>query len=421
MIIQSLRAKSAIFRDQQFRVFFAGSAISSLGDGLLPVAFALAAYSASGSGSGITLVLLSLWVTRFLTVPVGGRLADRYSRLKIILAADLIRLVAQGGLAAAISVSGRTELWQLCASAALYGIGTGLYVPAQIGLVPRFAPSGRLRDANSMFSIVADVTSLAGPVFAGLVMTSLGFRWILWLDCLTFGANLTAVVWLLARNGRDAAPDLPDSCPTPGPSSSHDMRFIEGLRLIRSFSWFQYGVLLWFVISAGIGVVAVAGPITAVSKLGGTYAWVVLSTCLALGSLLGSLVIASLSRDIPWRIAAVAVAVGFCAQLLALACADRLSIVAVSVAFMCGSGVIALCGVVWCTHYQSEIPDRYLARMGSIESFLNSVGVPIGMAVGGAVSSHLGVVLAGVAVLVVMAGVAAVSTAGKSPVGVAAG
>jgi MFS family permease len=128
MELDVLRSKAAIMKDATFRTFFIGVSVSKMGDGLIPVAFALAAYQTVGSGYGITLVLLSLWTTRFITVPLGGRVADTHNRLFVALSADVVRLLAQGGLAVAIIFSPSINLWYLCVSAALYGVGTGFYI-----------------------------------------------------------------------------------------------------------------------------------------------------------------------------------------------------------------------------------------------------------------------------------------------------
>lgn len=72
MLTAPFKDRAAIFRERRFATFFAGHAISSLGDAAVPVAFALAAYQVSGSAGGLTAVLLSLWAIRFLLVATGG-------------------------------------------------------------------------------------------------------------------------------------------------------------------------------------------------------------------------------------------------------------------------------------------------------------------------------------------------------------
>jgi MFS family permease len=408
-----LQHKGSILGDGKFRIFFIGSSVSRLGDGLLPVAFALEAYEMSRSGSGITSVLLSLWIARFITVPIGGRVADRRSRLAVMLCADTVRSAAQGGLAVALALAAHAELWYLCASAALYGIATGFFIPAQVGLIPKLVEARRLRDANSMLSIVADVSSLAGPALAGVIMVSLGFIWVLWFDCITFLVNLLTVAWLMAsgiesseRRSKEGAVIRVDH-----QWEKSDATFSAAVRSLRSFRWFAHGLLLWFAISAGIGVVAVAGPVISVNSFGGTYAWVVLSTSLAVGSLLGSIAIASYDLPFSWQRAAVLVALGFCIQLAALAFRNNLNLALVIIMFACGSAAVAACGVVWNSVYQRELPGRYLSRMASLEGFCNSVGVPTGMLAAGLIDRHLDALLWSMLVWIVLACVPAVVTA----------
>src|SRR5262245_10835647 len=111
MRLTSIKSKVDILADTQFRTFFIGSSVSKIGDGLIPVAFSLFAYQISGSASGIASVLISLWATRFVTVPLGGRVADQYSRLAIALAADIVRLIAQCGLAVVMMTILHVHIW----------------------------------------------------------------------------------------------------------------------------------------------------------------------------------------------------------------------------------------------------------------------------------------------------------------------
>ncbi|NXY97861.1 MFS transporter, partial [Streptomyces sp. BR123] len=191
-----LKDKTAILRERRFATFFAGNAVSKLGDAAVPVAFSLAAYQVSGSAAGITWVLLSLWGARFLMVAAGGRIADRHDRIKVMIGADVLRIAAQGALALLFAGLLPVASWHLCVSAALYGVGTALYNPAQIGLTPELVPEDRLQDANGLLSLVADVAFLLGPALAGVLMGTVGFTWVLWIDVASFAVNLVLLLRL---------------------------------------------------------------------------------------------------------------------------------------------------------------------------------------------------------------------------------
>lgn len=410
-----LKDKTAILRERRFATFFAGNVVSKIGDAAVPVAFALAAYQVSGSAAGITWVLLSLWGARFLMVAAGGRVADRYDRIKVMMGADVLRLVAQGSLALLFAGLLPVESWHLCLSAAVYGVGTALYIPAQIGLTPELVPEERLQDANGLLSLVADVAFLLGPVLAGVLMTTVGFTWVLWLDVASFAVNLVLLLRLsrLHTSARRARGDAVPAAAVPAVPDSEDTRFRAGLAVMARYPWFGFGMALWFLVSLGIGLTAVAGPVIAVDSLGGGGAWSVLATCLAVGSLLGSLTVISASKQHPWKAAAVVVTLGAVLQFTTLTLRDHLPTAVIAASFALCALTTAACGIVWDTAYQSEIPERYLSRVGSVDNFVNAVGVPLGMLVGGLFTDHYDVVFLVLSLLLVLLGLPAARLAGR--------
>ncbi|MCZ0983711.1 MFS transporter [Streptomyces diastatochromogenes] len=221
MLTATLKDQAAMFRERRFATFFTGHVVSKLGDAPVPVAFALAAYQVSHSAAALTWVLLSLWGARFFLVATGGRLADRHNRVKVMIGADLLRLFAQGALAVAVISPLQVQSWHLCLSAALYGAGTALYNPAQIGLTPELVAEDRLQRANGLLSLVADVGFLLGPVLAGVLMSTVGFSWILWLDVASFLVNLVCLLRLVRLHTPCAAPPRPPPPPIPPRTAPH--------------------------------------------------------------------------------------------------------------------------------------------------------------------------------------------------------
>ncbi|MFF9345355.1 MULTISPECIES: MFS transporter [unclassified Streptomyces] len=416
----TLKDQAATLRDPRFATFFTGHVVSRIGDAPVPVAFALAAYQISHSAAALTWVLLSLWAARFLLVATGGRLADRHDRVRVMIGADVLRLVAQGGLAVVAISPLHLQSWHLCLSAALYGAGTALYNPAQIGLTPELVPEDRLQRANGLLSLVADVGFLLGPVLAGVLMGTVGFAWILWLDVVSFAVNLVCLVRLarlrtpVRRTTPARTPPAPsEAAAGPNPAETPDARFRASFAVMARYPWFSFGMALWFVVSLGIGLTAVAGPVVAVDSLGGTGAWSVLATCLAVGSLLGSLAVMSTSRQHPWKAASVVVTLGAVLQFVALTLRDQLPTAVLGAAFALCALTTAACGIVWDTTYQSEVPERYLSRLGSVDNFVNAAGVPVGMLLGGLFADHYDTVFLGICVVLAVLCVPAARLAGS--------
>jgi MFS family permease len=124
-----LTSRLGALQERQFRLLWAGQAVSAFGDGLYPVALAFAVVELTGEPEDLGLVFMAVLIPRVVLVLVGGVWADRLPRQRVMLGADVLRCVMQA-LTAAFLFSGRTELWPLIVLSALYGAGDAFFQPA---------------------------------------------------------------------------------------------------------------------------------------------------------------------------------------------------------------------------------------------------------------------------------------------------
>ena len=78
-----------------FSLVFAAAVVSGLGDGLIPIAFALQAHRVDSSGRGLTVVLISLWAGRFVSSLVVRKLPPPHRPVTWMLGSDVVRMLAQ--------------------------------------------------------------------------------------------------------------------------------------------------------------------------------------------------------------------------------------------------------------------------------------------------------------------------------------
>src|SRR5438477_9948204 len=107
-------------RERDFRLVWAGRTISELGSALVPVALTFAVLDLTGSATSLGLVLVSAFVPRVVLLLLGGVLADRLPRRRVMLATDVVRAITQG-LVAFLLLSGEARLWHLALLFAAYG------------------------------------------------------------------------------------------------------------------------------------------------------------------------------------------------------------------------------------------------------------------------------------------------------------
>src|SRR4051812_42977769 len=170
-----------------------------LGDGIFIVAMPFAVLDRSDSAATLSVVGLawSLGVVAFLLV--GGVLADRRDKRRVLILADVIRLV--GLLAAAVlGLAGTLELWHLVVLAVVYGVGEGLSGPAMGAIVPELVPEHILLPANALEGAARPLAlRMAGPALGGLVVAAFGTSGAFLFDAGTFVVSIVCLAAIRAR------------------------------------------------------------------------------------------------------------------------------------------------------------------------------------------------------------------------------
>jgi len=211
-------------RHRDFRVLWAGMAISLVGDGIFLIAIAWEAYALWNAPAALSIVGIGMTVPTVVFLLVGGVLSDRHDRRLLMLWSDVVRALAVGCLAALV-FTGALELWMLVAIVALYGSATAFFTPAFEAIVPDLLPSEDLPAANSLDQLVRPIAlRLLGPLLGGLLVAA-GAGLAFTVDAVSFGASAVAV---LAMRARPVAS---------GGDVSHATAVREGLAFIRKRVW----------------------------------------------------------------------------------------------------------------------------------------------------------------------------------------
>ena len=262
-------------QEKQFRLLWAGQAVSAFGDGLYPVALAFAVVELTGSAADLGLVFMAVLIPRVVLVLGGGVWADRLPRQRVMLGADLLRCAMQA-LTAAFLFSGHDELWPLLVLSALYGAGDAFFQPAITGLVPETVQPSQIQQANALLGLTRNSFFLAGPVVAGVVVASAGPAWAFAADAVSFGVS--AAFLALMRLPR-------------GPRAERKPFVAElraGWREVASRTWVWTSIVYFAIWNLALAPMFVLGPFVAKESLGGAPSWGVIVTCAGVGSLAGA-------------------------------------------------------------------------------------------------------------------------------------
>src|SRR5687767_9473433 len=154
-------------RHAHYRLLAASLALSLLTQGLWAIAVVWQVVDLGGGPGTLSLVTALSAGGMLATTLVGGALADRVPQRRILLAVALVQAAATA-VAAALSLTGALEVWQLALVSLVDGIALGMYYPAYSALVPALVPEDDLLAANGLEGVVRPVLAqAAGPAAAG--------------------------------------------------------------------------------------------------------------------------------------------------------------------------------------------------------------------------------------------------------------
>lgn len=366
-----------LFKEGPFRRLFAGRAISSLGDRLVPVALAFAVLDLTGSPADLGLVIAAQTIPLVTLVLFGGVWADRLPRGPVMLVSDCVRALAQA-TSAVLLLTGHAQIWQLVVLQAIYGAAEAFFGPASTAVVPQTVTVEQLQPANAMLGLADNAASVAGPALAGVIVATAGPGWGLAADAATFLASAAFLLGLRIEPVELA----------PRRSTLTELR--EGWRSFVSHRWLWPSVLYFTLYLALVyAPYQVLGPTVARSALGGAGAWAAISTALGLGAVCGGLVGLRWRPALPLRVAfGIFLVTG--PVLLALLAGPGPLWLIMTAAFFDGVAT-SLFNAFWYTALQTEVPEAEVSRVVSWD-YLGSLALfPIGLLAVGPVASAIGV------------------------------
>jgi MFS family permease len=160
-------------RHRNFRLFISGQIISLVGTWMQNVAQSWLVYRLTHS----ELLLGTAWfcgqIAVFALGPLGGLVADRYSRHKVVILTQTLSML-QALLLAALTLSGRVQVWHILSLAGMLGAINAFDMPGRQALVIQMTSKDDLINAISLNSAVFNAARVIGPGIAGLLVAAVG-------------------------------------------------------------------------------------------------------------------------------------------------------------------------------------------------------------------------------------------------------
>ncbi len=175
-----------------------GACTSSIGTWMQIVAQGWLVYRLSHSAFLLALDQFLGGIPIFLFSLLGGVIADRVERRKILLASQYVQM-ASAGLLTILVATGHVRVWHILCLSFVSGFAQAFGGPAYQALIPTLVDREDMPNAIALNSIQFNVAVMVGPALAGQALARLGEKWCFGLNALSFLAPIVALLMIRSR------------------------------------------------------------------------------------------------------------------------------------------------------------------------------------------------------------------------------
>jgi predicted MFS family arabinose efflux permease len=186
------------FRYRDFRLMWFGACTSSIGTWMQIVAQGWLIYRLSHSAFLLALDQFLGGIPIFLFSLIGGVVADRIERHKVLLASQYVQMGSATVLTVLV-VNGLTHVWPILCLSFVSGLAQAFGGPAYSALIPTLVDREDMPNAIALNSIQFNVAVAVGPALAGLALGRLGETWCFGLNALSFLAPIISLLLISTR------------------------------------------------------------------------------------------------------------------------------------------------------------------------------------------------------------------------------
>jgi MFS family permease len=363
-------------RHRNYRLFFAGQLISLIGTWMDQVAEAWLVYRLTGSALLLGTVAFASQIPVFLLAPIGGALADRLDRRKILICTQSSMMLLTFMLAW-LTLSHRVHIWQVIMLAALTGVVNAIDLPARQAFVVDMVSRADLVNAIALNSSMFNGARSVGPALAGIVVAAIGEGWCFFANGMSFIAVIAGLGLMKIDRPRLAIEGSPLE------------NIIEGFKFVAQSGPVRALMVLLGLVSFTAMPYAVLMPLFADKILhGGAQALGLLMGCSGVGALAGALTLAMRKTLKGLSIWVAASCAGFGVALLLFSFSRLLWL---SAALLVPAGFCMMIQMASSnTLIQSMVPDRLRGRVMSVYAMTFMGMAPLGALLAGSLAHKLG-------------------------------
>lgn len=335
--------------------------------------------------TGSPLALAIVYVCAFLPVgllaPLGGVVADRFNRKRVIILCDLF-IAAMALVVGAVIAIGHVSFPLVLVMATACGVAQAFRTPSFNAAMPLLVPEKHLLRVNALDNLLSSISMICAPALGIFLYTTIGFQAVMFLDAA--GALLSVLAMLTAAVPTIVAHDVANQSAFANVKSGwRELSATKGLPVV--------------VLCVVLGMMAY-GPLDSILPLmvsshfnGNGYMASLVTAVFGIGMLAGSaaLMVRGGSTWLARIIAVAAIVVGAATTVAGLLPTSMF------VAFVVAIGVMAVACAGFngplMTLMQKNVSEEKLGRVMGLLSAFMGLGIPLGTALGGAVAQGIGV------------------------------
>jgi predicted MFS family arabinose efflux permease len=186
------------FQYRDFRLMWIGACTSSIGTWMQIVAQGWLIYRLSHSSRLLGLDQFLGGLPIFLFTLIGGVVADRFERRKILLVSQYIQM-ASAGILTVLVATGTVRVWEILCLSFVSGLAQAFGGPAYSALIPTLVDRDDMPNAIALNSIQFNLAVTVGPALAGITLARLGEKWCFGLNAISFLAPIITLMMISSR------------------------------------------------------------------------------------------------------------------------------------------------------------------------------------------------------------------------------
>src|SRR2546423_7400247 len=268
-------------KHRNFQLFFSGQLISLIGTWMQSIAQSWLVYRLTGSSLLLGSVGFASQLPVFLIAPLGGIVADRHNRHRVVIATQVASMML-ATILTALTLTGTVKIWHIFVLAALLGVVNAFDIPARQSFLVDMVGKEDLMNAIALNSSMFNGARIIGPAIAGILVAKIGEGWCFFANSVSYIAVIAGLLMMTVQ-------------PRPRAASGSPLKhLVEGFRFARHTAPIRAILLLLGLVSLVAMPYTVLMPVFADQILnGGARGLGILMGATGVAALLGALKLAS--------------------------------------------------------------------------------------------------------------------------------